>query len=85
MSLQRRLDALAKKAREASDLGGEARCHECGWPRAGAPRFVSVRLGEEEEAPLVCPVCERCVDADGRALGGARSIVVLERVGLELR
>ena len=81
MSFQRRLDALVRRAREEGHGSEVERCHSCGWPRAGAPRFVVVRV-ESDADPPTCGACGRHVDKFGRALAGVRSTIVLQ--GLRL-
>ena len=83
MSLQGRLDALARKAREAGYFTGAEPCRSCGWPRRGAPPFVVVNVERDREPPT-CATCGHHVDDAGNALGGARTTIVLYGIRLEL-
>jgi len=81
VSLQGRLDALARRAREAGYFTDAEPCRSCGWPCPGAPRFVEVEVRGDAE-PRRCSTCGNYVDDVGDALGAVRTTVVL--VGLRL-
>ena len=83
MSLHSRLDALARTAREAGYFSDAEPCRTCGWPRPRAPRFVILQI-DPDETLRFCSSCGSAVDADGQALGGLRTTVVLKGLKLEL-
>lgn len=82
MNLQSRLDALTRMARDAGYFTAEAPCGSCGWPLAGAPRYVVLRV-DDGRTPPTCAACGNYVDEQGEAVSGVGSTIVLEGVRLE--